>query len=59
MWVVLIAVAISAFLEVIQYNCGIGLAELDDIINNGLGDLIGYGVCKAYSQYRPAHRLCK
>lgn len=58
-WVVLIALAISVFIEVVQYHCGIGLAELDDIISNGLGGLIGYGACKVYSQWRPAHNLCK
>jgi hypothetical protein len=39
-WGVLLSIAI----ETTQYVFGIGLFELDDIFNNGLGTLIGYGI---------------
>ncbi len=46
-WIVLIPVVLSVIIEAVQYFFGIGLAEFDDVISNGLGGLIGYGVCKA------------
>ena len=36
--------AISLCIELIQYCAGTGLAEFDDIISNGLGALMGYGI---------------
>ena len=43
-WIVIIPVVISFFIEAIQYFTGIGLCELDDVISNGLGGAIGYGM---------------
>lgn len=42
---ILVAVAISLIVETVQYFTGLGLAELDDIISNGIGALIGFGYC--------------
>ncbi len=43
------AVGLSVLIETIQYFTGIGLCEVDDVISNGLGALIGYGT--AYTAY--------
>lgn len=40
--IVLIVVALSAIIEMIQFITGIGLCELDDVISNGLGGVAGY-----------------
>lgn len=40
-WAALIAVAVSAAVELTQYTLGIGLCELDDIVSNGLGGCLG------------------
>lgn len=40
-WVALIAIALSASIELMQYALGIGLCELDDIVSNGLGGCLG------------------
>ncbi len=46
--VLLIPVLLSILIEVIQYSAGIGFCELDDVISNGLGGAIGYGMgCQA------------
>ena len=42
-WIVLPGVVLSVIIEVSQYCTGFGLAELDDVISNGLGILIGFG----------------
>jgi len=42
--ILLVPVLLSAGIEVLQYFTGLGLAELDDLINNSLGGLIGYGI---------------
>ena len=39
--VVLMAMASSSVIEFIQYVCGIGLFEIDDILNNTFGAIIG------------------
>lgn len=38
------AVAVSVFIEATQYVFQCGLCELDDMVHNGLGAVIGYGV---------------
>ena len=38
---IIVCIALSVCIEVIQYHTGLGLAEFDDIISNGLGSLIG------------------
>ena len=40
------AFSFSALIEVIQYFSGTGLCELDDVINNSLGGLLGYGAAR-------------
>lgn len=40
--ILIIPVALSLCIELIQYCAGIGLAEFDDVISNGLGALMGY-----------------
>ena len=39
----LIPVVYSVIIETIQYFMGIGLCELDDVISNGLGAVLGFG----------------
>lgn len=38
------AIALSIVIESVQWFTGIGLCEVDDVISNSLGALIGYGV---------------
>ena len=46
--ILLIPVGLSILIEAIQYFAGIGFCELDDVISNGLGGVIGYGMgCQA------------
>ena len=42
----MICVILSICIETVQYFTGIGLAEFDDVISNGLGALIGYSTAK-------------
>ena len=44
-YVVFIPVMVSAAVEIAQYVFDVGLCELDDIVSNGLGGLIGAAVC--------------
>lgn len=41
--VLLVPFALSAAIEAVQYFAGIGFCELDDMVSNVLGGLIGYG----------------
>ncbi|MCR5213869.1 MAG: VanZ family protein [Eubacterium sp.] len=43
-YILLIPFVFSILIELVQYVTGFGLCELDDVISNGLGGLIGYGV---------------
>ena len=43
-WGWLWAIGISVGIELIQFIFGIGLCELDDIISNSLGAIIGFGI---------------
>lgn len=44
-WIVcIVALILSLSVEIVQYAGGFGLAELDDVICNALGALIGYCV---------------
>lgn len=46
--ILLIPVGLSILIEAIQYISGTGFCELDDVISNGLGGAIGYGMgCQA------------
>ncbi len=40
--ILLVPIAISIFIEGIQYATGVGFCELDDVISNGLGGWIGF-----------------
>lgn len=42
--VLLTAIFFSVVIEVVQYIGGFGLAELDDVICNTLGAMIGFGI---------------
>lgn len=42
--ILLVSVGLSILIEAIQYFAGIGFCELDDVISNGLGGAIGYGM---------------
>lgn len=42
----LICIVLSICIETVQYFTGIGLAEFDDVISNGVGALIGYSAAK-------------
>lgn len=46
-WTMGIALAFTLFIECIQLITGFGIFELDDIFNNVLGALIGYGIIMA------------
>ncbi len=41
-YILLIPILFSVLIETIQYFTGLGLSELDDVISNGLGVLIGF-----------------
>lgn len=43
-YTIIVGVASSALIEISQYLFGKGFAELDDVIHNTLGCLIGYGM---------------
>ncbi len=45
-WILLIPVALSILIEATQYVAGIGMCELDDVISNGLGGIIGFAMSK-------------
>lgn len=58
----LVAVFLSALVEVTQLVFGLGLCELDDIVSNGLGGCIGWvlarggrTVIRAYRRRQPPH----
>ena len=42
-WLWIVPVVLSILIEALQYFTGIGLCEVDDVITNSLGGLIGYG----------------
>lgn len=44
--ILLIPVALSIFIEAIQYFAKIGICEFDDVISNGLGGVIGFVSCR-------------
>ena len=57
----LFPVTISILIEAIQYFAGTGICELDDVISNGLGGIIGYQTSKLLvdlKQYYVLKRHC-
>lgn len=55
-WTVLAAMLSTGFIEAVQYITGVGIFELDDLFNNILGALIGFGLAKAFIVKRWALR---
>ena len=51
-WRWLFCIALSFCVEAAQYITGLGLAEFDDVISNGLGSLIGYSTAKEIKGWR-------
>lgn len=51
LWTVGSACVLSVIIEGIQLMFRCGLCELDDVMNNTIGAVIGYGVCKIVSVY--------
>lgn len=47
-WTLLAAVLFTGFIEVSQYITGVGIFELDDLFNNIVGALIGFGLVKTF-----------
>ena len=39
------AIVLSLGIELVQYFAGIGLGEIDDVISNSLGAVLGWQVC--------------
>ena len=52
-WALLIPVVLSGCIEIVQYISGTGLCELDDVINNGIGGAIGYGISLFLKRIEP------
>ena len=44
--ILIIAVVLSCLIETWQYISGLGYVELDDVLSNGGGALIGFMICK-------------
>lgn len=49
--VLLSALCFSAFIELMQYVTGRGLMEFDDVFNNTVGAVLGYGLCKLINSF--------
>ena len=56
-WTLLAAMLFTGFIETVQYITGVGIFELDDLFNNLLGALIGFGLVKAFIVKRWALRV--
>ena len=55
-WIVLlIPFIISMLIEIIQYFTGMGLCELDDVISNSLGGIIGYETARLLDKLKKIH----
>lgn len=48
----IVCILISVGIEIVQYVAGIGLAEVDDVVSNGLGGVIGAGIAACYQTRR-------
>lgn len=53
--VLLSALCFSAFIELTQFVTGRGLMEFDDVFNNTVGAVIGYGMCKIINGFLHRH----
>ena len=47
-WTLLAAILFTGFIEAVQYITGVGIFEVDDLFNNILGALIGFGLVKVF-----------
>lgn len=56
-WFLLVPIVLSVLIEMIQYLTGLGYCELDDVISNSLGGVLGFGF--AYFLDSAAMRLRK
>ena len=43
---IITTLVLSSFIEAVQYSFNLGGCEIDDVICNVLGAVIGFGVCK-------------
>ena len=50
--IIFAAVLLSAVIELLQYFLGIGYCELDDMISNGIGALLGFRTCEVFMANR-------
>ena len=49
--VLLSALCFSLFIELTQFITGRGLMEFDDVFNNTVGAVLGYGLCKIVNSF--------
>ena len=49
--VLLSALCFSLFIELTQFITGRGLMEFDDVFNNTVGAVLGYGLCKIINSF--------
>lgn len=57
--ILLLPISISFAIELIQYQTGTGLCEIDDVVSNGLGGMIGYSLAIGFAQALPCIRICQ
>lgn len=48
-YVILIGIILSVFIEFVQYAFQIGLADIDDVILNSIGTIVGYSLYKLFN----------
>lgn len=53
--ILLVPLGFSIIIEGLQYFSGTGFCELDDIISNGLGGMVGYRVGDLFTRLRKKH----
>jgi glycopeptide antibiotics resistance protein len=54
--VALLAAVLSAAIEAAQYASARGVADVDDVLLNTLGGLLGYAAFRAWRRHRPGRR---
>ena len=50
-WTIIFGFAFSVFIELLQYFTGRGLFELDDILHNSVGVMLGFGIYKILERF--------
>ena len=48
---------LSIAIEAIQWTAGIGLAELDDVVSNGIGSMTGAGITWAMRSFKEERQV--